>query len=151
MRWAEGGPDAIFSGPPRDLILDTLGAWESQQKRADQFREARKLRAFTEAVPRMLLARAALRCGAACRALRYVEQHADETARPTPQEFNLSKGEARRELPADEVALLHAAYGRIDEPDAFVGLGRMRSATSLVEEVRELPADDGEAARRLAG
>ena len=119
-------------------MLDTLGAWESQQKRADQFREARKLRAFTEAVPRMLLARAALRCGAACRALRYVEQHADETARATPQEFNLSKGEARRELPADEVALLHAAYGRIDEPDAFVGLGRMRSATSLVEEVREL-------------
>ena len=25
MRWAEGGPDAIFNGPPRDMILDALG------------------------------------------------------------------------------------------------------------------------------
>jgi gamma-glutamyltranspeptidase/glutathione hydrolase len=27
MRWSEGGPDALFSGPPRDMLLDTLGAF----------------------------------------------------------------------------------------------------------------------------
>ena len=27
MRWAEGGPDAIFSGPPKEMLFDALGAF----------------------------------------------------------------------------------------------------------------------------
>jgi len=27
MRWAEGGPDALFSGAPKEMLLDTLGSF----------------------------------------------------------------------------------------------------------------------------
>ena len=82
------------------------------------------------------LAKAAVRAGSYCRAIRYAEVLADssESSKPQPRHFT-NPGQLPRELPTSEAtSLMHRAYLQTDEPDGLLALARMRTQGTLSEE-----------------
>ena len=97
-------------------IFDTMDNWRELHRKRNESEELAAVNTLMTRISHMKLARAALRAGAHCRALRYFEHLADQSSscRPKPQNFH-GPGMIPRELPsADAAALMHAvpAYRR---------------------------------------
>lgn len=137
---------AVFS------VLDTLKIWHVQCRQAVVLRQCKSgkygersnesarvvaLTAFLRSLPELELARAALRCGAHCRALRSLEAVADQDD-PINHRHFVRPGNISRQLGDEAGALMHRAYTQTGEPDGLLGLSLIREQISLEEEALEL-------------
>ena len=132
---AELAAQAVFT------LLDQLTAWKEEtsaavaalkEKSADE-RVARTLEnagALLESVPRELLARAALKCGAPARALLYFEDHL-RARKNVLNQAALRSGEPEGGgLDDASAAFLAATHHALAEPDALEAISRMRPRAS---------------------
>lgn len=104
-----GGPaktDALFSDTP--------------QQKYDAIN-----RLITE-IPRMLIAKAALKCGAFARALKYIEGHVRES------------GPRFKSVLIEVVPFLQQIYGGLEDSDALQGLSRIKRSVHPEEQIVEL-------------
>ena len=146
---------AVFS------VLDTLSSWHWQclhaadvlrQRKSSERSNGRRcgnerdrsesarvavLAAFLRSLSELELARAALRCGAQCRAIRSLEALANEEDPVNHRHFVRPRHKSRQ-LRAEAGALMHRALTKTGELDGLLGLSLIREQTSLEEEALEL-------------
>ena len=123
------GEQAELAAQTVFTLLDQLTAWrdDAASREANGFVEEDALASLLDAVPRKLLARAALRCGAPARALLYFEEHI-RAEKNVMNQAALRNGDPEGGgLDDEEASFLAATHRGLAEPDALEAVARLRS------------------------
>ena len=123
------GEQAELAAQTVFTLLDQLTAWrdDAASREANGFVEDDALASLLDAVPRKLLARAALRCGAPARALLYFEEHI-RAEKNVMNQAALRNGDPEGGgLDDEEASFLAATHRGLAEPDALEAVARLRS------------------------